>query len=135
MAVVRIKGKEFELDLLDADVMEKYEALNAEVLEKVGDGSRYKNLSTADAMREQIRLIDEFIDGLFGAGTAKDCFGGSNHLGDRMDAFGQISEASNSMQKDVNRITERYGVGRLQNREQRRNQQFNARNKSQNRGQ
>lgn len=120
MSIITINDVELELDLLDADVMEKYETLNNWIIEKVNEPTQYDGLSTAEGMRLQCRRVDEFFDKLFGAGTAEKLFHGSNNLGDRLEAFGEVSRASDDMGENIVKITEKYGAGRLQNREQRR---------------
>lgn len=122
MSKVNINGIELELDLMDADVMEKYEELNTDIMERIADNSNYEGKSTAEAMRFQCRCVDEFFDRLFGDGTAEKLFGGRNHLGERMDAFGQVSKIGEGLHDEMSKITQKYGVGRIQNREQRRYQ-------------
>lgn len=123
MSIININGIDLELDLLDADVMEKYQNLNAEIAEKIKEPTQYQNLSTADGMRKQCRLIEEFFDKLFGAGTAQRLFGGGNNLRVRAEAFAKVSAASRDAMGELTSISDKYGVGRIQNREQRRQQQ------------
>lgn len=116
MSSITINGVELELDLMDADVMEKYEKLNQEIVEKVKEPSQYKGLSNAEGMRLQCRCVDDFFDKLFGAGTAQKVFGGGNNLGIRLDAFAQVSQMSGDIDKRVNELTSKYGVGRIDRR-------------------
>lgn len=124
MSAIVINGTELELDLLDADVMEKYERLNAEIVRKIQEPTQYEGISASEGMRKQCRYVDSFFDKLFGDGTAQRVFGGSSNLGLRMDAFAQVCAASQNTRGELNAIAEKYGVGRLQNREQRRQQSF-----------
>lgn len=136
MSNIIINDVELELDLLDADVVEKYETLNREIAEKVKEPTQYDGLSTADGMRLQCRYIDEFFDKLFGKGTANKLFGNSNNLGVRMDAFGKVGQASGESRKAVDEITQKYTSARILNREQRRAQNKNKgryKNRSRNR--
>lgn len=123
MSTISINGIDLELNLLDADVIDKYTELNREITEKIQEPTQYAGISTADALRKQCRYVEEFFDNLFGAGTAEKVFGGGNDLAVRMDAFGQVSQASKLARKELSSITDKYGVGRIQNREQRRQQQ------------
>ena len=119
MANININGKQLELDLLDADVMEKYETLNQEIVEKIQEPEQYKGLTNAQGMRLQCKYIDEFFDKLFGNGTAGELFTTSGNLGARLDAFAAVAQASTQAKNDIDGISNKYGVGRL-NREQRR---------------
>ena len=122
MSAIVINGTELELDLLDADVMEKYERLNAEIVRKIQEPTQYEGISASEGMRKQCRYVDSFFDKLFGDGTAQRVFGGGSNLGLRMDAFAQVCAASQNTRGELNAIAEKYSVGRLQNREQRRQQ-------------
>ena len=122
MSIININGIDLELDLLDADVLEKYQDLNNEIVEKIKEPTQYQGISTADALRKQCRYVEEFFDKLFGAGTAEKLFGGGNNFRIRADAFARVSAASNDAKKELASISDKYGVGRIQNREQRRQQ-------------
>ena len=123
MSIININGIDLELDLLDADVMEKYQNLNAEIAEKIKEPTQYQGISTADGMRKQCRYIEEFFDKLFGEGPAQRLFGGGNNLGVRAEAFAKVSAASGDAMGELTSLSDKYGVGRIQNREQRRLQQ------------
>ena len=123
MSVISVNGIELDLNLLDADVLERYEKLNAEIVEKINEKTQYENVSTADGMRIQCRHIDGFFDTLFGDGTADKLFGGGNDLRIRMEAFAQVAAAGDSVREEINTISGKYGAGRIMNREQRRQQQ------------
>lgn len=116
MSSITINGVELELDLMDADVMEKYETLNTEIVEKVKEPTQYQGLSNAEGMRLQCRHVDNFFDKLFGDGTAQKIFGGGNNLGVRLDAFAQVSQMSGDIDKRVNELTSKYGISRIDRR-------------------
>lgn len=133
MSIITINGTDLELDLLDADIMEKYQNLNDEIVQRIQEPTQYEKISTADGMRKQCRYVDEFFDRLFGAGTAGRLFGGGNNLGVRMDAFAKVAAASEGLHGELDAISNKYGVGRLQNREQRRFQNGKHGRKNKNR--
>lgn len=134
MSTIKINGIDLELDLLDADVLEKYEHLNKEIVRKIQEPTQYDSISTADGMRKQCRYVDEFFDKLFGDGTAQKVFGGGNNLGVRMNAFAQVSAASKNIRQELTSISDKYGIGRIQNREQRRQQQKHGKQNNRNHG-
>ena len=116
MSIININDVELELNLLDADVLEKYERLNDEISIRIQEPTQYEGISNADALRKQCRHVDYFFDELFGTGTAEKLFGKGSDLGKRMEAFAQVSAASKNTRAELISIQDKYGVGRLQNR-------------------
>lgn len=132
MAVIEVNGVELELDMLDADVVERYENLNKDLVEKIQEPTQYDGLSTAEGMRLQCRMINTFFDKLFGDGTAKRIFGEGYRLDDRLDAFGKVSQMTADIDKHVSAIKNKYGIDRVEereNRKQRRQKEKHSRNK------
>ena len=120
MSKLTINNVELELNMLDADVVEKYENLMTKVKEDISNPANYEGLSNADSMRYQVKVVDTFFDDLFGTGTASKVFPHNNDLGLRLEAFGQVSEVSNDASDQVSAIVNKYNPQRVQNREQRR---------------
>lgn len=132
MSKVVINNVEMELNLLDADVMERFENLNNEIQVKIQDPAIYAGKSNADCMRVQCRLIEEYVDKLFGAGTASRIFPTGNDLGIRMDGFGKITQMSESANEEINALSSKY-ANRAMNRAERRAQQgHKGKNKNRN---
>lgn len=131
MSKLNINGVDLELDLLDADVVEKFEKLNSQIVEDIKNPNNYAGKSTADSMRFQCRLIDNYFNELFGAGTSEKVFGTNNKLDIRIDAFGQVSTESDQARKFMDSAVEKYNPGRVQNRQQRR-QEFKKKRKNNN---
>lgn len=131
MSKLNINGVDLELDLLDADVVEKFEKLNSQIVEDIKNPNNYADKSTADSMRFQCRLIDNYFDELFGAGTSEKVFGNNNKLDIRIDAFGQVAAESGQAKRFMDSAVEKYNPGRVQNRQQRR-QEFKKKRKNNN---
>lgn len=123
MSKVTINGVDLELDLMDADVVEKFEDLNKGIVKKIKDPNAYEGLSTADAMRYQCTCVNEYFDELFGAGTAEKVFHKNNNLGIRMDGFAQVTALSREAKTFMDDLSAKYGSRRVQNRQQRRAEQ------------
>ena len=119
MSKVMVNNVELELNLMDADVVERFERLNNEIQVKIQDQANYEGKSTADGMRFQCRCIDDFFNDLFGAGTADKVFPKNNDLGVRMEGFGQVMALSETTRRDMEAISNKY-TGRAQNRAERR---------------
>lgn len=106
MSKVTINEVELELDLMDADVVEKFDNLNAEIAVEIKNPEHYEGLSNADCMRVQCRMVDSYFDRLFGEGTADRIFPKRNNLGDRMEAFGQTVSMSKEQDSIIKSMTE-----------------------------
>lgn len=66
MATIKVLDTELELDLLDADELEKVDA----ALQAVeGDAQQDPALSQADNMRKQVGAVRKAFDTIFGEGT------------------------------------------------------------------
>lgn len=117
---VTINGIELELNLLDADVIEKYEKLNDEIVKKIQDPKAYEGKSTAESMRYQCRCVEQFFNDLFGEGTSERVFPKNNDLGNRLEAFGETAKLAKSAGTELNTIIDKYAPGRVQNRAERR---------------
>ena len=71
---MNIFGVELEYDFFDADQLEVYERENAKVAEDIKEPTQYEGKSTADALRIQCQIVDNFFDAVFGSGTAQKIF-------------------------------------------------------------
>lgn len=132
MNKITINGAALELDLLDADVMDRYQKALDETVSAIQDiqteaGADMPGLQVADAMREQCRLVQDFTDKVFGAGTAQKCFPRPGHLGDHLEAFTKICSLADAAVGQAKDIANRYSGERLMNRQQRRLQEQGAR--------
>ena len=126
MEKVNINGVDFELNMLDADTIERFENLTTETVNEIKDQSNYEGLSNADSMRFQCRTIERFFDDLFGAGTSGKVFPVSpgkqqnNDLVSHIEAFGIAMQLSKESRERVRQLTTKYGPERTMNREERR---------------
>ena len=71
--MLKINDVELELDLMDADMAEKYEKAYRKMQRDVANIP--KNLSLADSIRKQCQLIFTFFDEVFREGTSKKILG------------------------------------------------------------
>ncbi len=117
MSMLKICNQELELDLFDADTMEKYESAMNKVLKTSKDLKEGSGMSNADGIREMCGIVKEFFDELFGTGTAEKLFKGKNNLAICMDAFGIVSAEAGKMKGQVNSIVNKYDMNRAQRRQ------------------
>lgn len=112
MDIVNVNGTSLELDLMDADVMERYEAMNKKISEQVQNINNMPG-TTADKMRKTCGMVRDYFDEIFGAGTAMQVFGNSQKLDIYLEAFGVVASASNSLSDKVKNLTEKYSASRV----------------------
>ena len=117
MSVLTINGTELEFDLFDADVMEKYETANQIVRTKMKDTSLYAGKTTAENMRTQCEIVDEFFDSVFGAGTAQKVFVKAGNLRERIEAFGAVADEAKVCGQEMKALTDKYSANRAQRRQ------------------
>ncbi len=116
-----------DIDYLDVDVMEKVNEAFQKVVDDVGDKGQYSDMKNTDAIRYQCKSIDNFLDTVFGAGTAQRVFKGKVHYGEHLKAFGIVSEFVQEKKGEINDLMDEYSPNRIaaipQNRQQRRQNQ------------
>ena len=122
---IEVMGKDLEYDFFDADNIEKYETCNLRVRERIGEKTQYEGLSTADAIRLQCSIINDFFDELFGAGTSKELFKGKSNIKDHMESFAVVADAAKSCGQELTALGDKYNPNRVERRAQ---QKQNAKN-------
>jgi len=123
MGRIEINGVELELDLMDVDVLEKYEIETRKIGEEF-ESFEKGGLTTASDLRQRIARVDEYIDTLFGVGTSDRIFPDKRHYNDRMIAFGKINTVAFETRREVDAIGREYdpkNYANRANRAQRRN--------------
>lgn len=108
---MKINGVELkDLDILDLEVAEKIEKINAELQ---GMQEKVKGLSLVESIKTQCNFVFASFNDLFGEGTDKLVFGGRTNLGictkAMMDLFLEIEK---NKQKSMQSI-EKYSTSRL----------------------
>lgn len=121
MSKIVVNNIELTLNLLDADVMEKYEIAVKAMQDAYKDISRHTDLPASQILRRQCSICETFIDKLFGEGTSCKLFDGSSDLMTHFDVLGKITAMANDSRDQLLSVSEKYGVARLANREQHRN--------------
>ena len=119
--MLKINDVELELDLMDADMAEKYEKAYRKMQRDVA--SIPKNLSLADNIRKQCNLVFYFFDEVFGQGTSKKIFGNKTNLRECIKAVETLIDHVNKDVEEANKIINKYSPNRVE----RRNSKFNNR--------
>jgi len=106
----KINGLEFELDMSDADTLEKYN----EAFEKlqVKEKSLLKIGKQTDIIREYCKMFYELFDHLFGAGTGEKLFNGKHSARLCEEVYEKFIDFARDQVKEVNqnrnRIANKY---------------------------
>ena len=119
--MLNINDVELELDLMDADMAEKYEKAYRKMQRDVTNFPN--NLSLAENIRKQCKLIFNFFDEVFGEGTSKKIFGNKTNLRECIKAVETLIDHVNKDTEEANKIINKYSPNRVE----RRNSKFNNR--------
>ena len=119
--MLKINDVELELDLMDADMAEKYEKAYRKMQRDVANIP--KNLSLADSIRKQCQLIFTFFDEVFREGTSKNIFGNRTNLRECIKAVETLIDHVNKDVEESNKIINKYSPNRVA----RRDSKFNNR--------
>jgi len=107
-----INGVELEVDFTDADFIEKIDEGRKRIMEQC-DSVDTKNLSKAEGIRQECKIIKDFFDFVFGDGTSEKLFKGKNSLDLCFKAFEDIIDEREKSIKDFYARVSKYSPDRL----------------------
>ena len=119
--MLKINDVELELDLMDADMAEKYEKAYRKMQRDVENIP--KNLSLAESIRKQCNLVFCFFDEVFGQDTSKKIFGNRTNIKECIKAVETLIDHVNKDVEESNKIINKYSPNRVA----RRDSKFNNR--------
>ncbi len=106
--MVTIKGIDFDVSFTDADVIERYENAAMKMRDAVADKTKFKGMSTANALREQCRIMEEFIDTTLECDSLNVLFGGKNDLLEHMKVCDEMNTRAAEAKKALADISNKY---------------------------
>lgn len=109
-----VLGKELEYDFFDADLLEKYEKENLRVKERIQEPTQYDGKTTADSLRIQCGIVNDFFDEVFGNGTSEELFGGKNNIKEPHGGFCFCAGAAMSCNGELKALTVKYSPNRAE---------------------
>jgi hypothetical protein len=110
-----INGIEFDVDFTDADVLEKMEKAREEVGIKASELEKNKNnISEAEGIRQECKIVKEFFDNVFGEGTSEKIFGNKNSLMECANAYEDTMNAYQEQYKEYYEKVNQYSPDRLE---------------------
>ena len=109
-----INGVEFDIDFTDADLIERYDFKQKEVAKQVEELRAKKNtLSPAEGIRQECKIIKEFLDYVLGDGTSEKIFGNKDSLNLCLSAFEDIIDNFDKQQKNIQERINKYSPERI----------------------
>ena len=100
---MKLKNIEVDFSFTDAGCIERLENATKNVKEKAAVKEK-ENLSLSESIREECKIIDEFIDETFGEGTAEKIFNGKRDLQEHMALFTDIMNAKIETTKTIQNL-------------------------------
>lgn len=111
---MKINNVELEdIDILDADIAEKYEGALGEV---EGISEKVEGMKSSQSIRFQCAAIFGVFNTLFGAGTDKKVFGDKVNLLICLKAFEELITVVNSKKEEVQKLANKYSPNRASRR-------------------
>ena len=108
-----INDKNFDVDFTDADLIEKIEIGSKRVFDET-ERIKNENFSVAEGIRQECKIIKDFLDYVFGEGTSKELFGNKDSLNLCLKAFEDIINEKEKQVKSINDFVSRYSPDRVQ---------------------
>lgn len=108
-----INGVELDIDFTDADFIEKIENGSKEVYQKAEELKQLKQLSLAEGIRQECKILKDFLDYVLGDGTSEKLFKGKDSLKQCLQAFEDIINAKQTAMSDFQAKVSKYSPDRL----------------------
>jgi hypothetical protein len=108
-----INGVELDIDFTDADFIEKIENGSKEVYQKAEELKQLKQLSLAEGIRQECKILKDFLDYVLGDGTSEKLFKGKDSLKQCLQAFEDIINAKQTAMSDFQAKVGKYSPDRL----------------------
>ena len=109
-----INGVKFEIDFTDADTLDLIDNESKKVYEKAEKLRIEENLSPAEGIRQECKIVKDFFDNVFGEGTSEEIFKGKDSLTQCLDAYEDLMNAYQEQYKSYYDRINQYSPDRLQ---------------------
>lgn len=108
-----INGVKLDIDFTDADFLEKVEEGSKKIYEEAENLKGIENLSVAEGIRQECKILKDFLDYVLGEGTSKKLFGDRNSLKECLQAYEDIINARDEEMKVFNARINKYSPDRI----------------------
>ena len=105
-----------DIDVLDADMAEKYEGALKKVVEDAKEVQETGETSMSVTIRKQCNSVFDCFNSIFGEETDKKVFGNKVNLLVCLKAFEELVEYANEQKKELEKMTNKYSPNRVQRR-------------------
>lgn len=105
--MITINGLEFNVDMTDADVLERLEDA-AESIQKEVKKEQEKNQKGSQFIKTFNRLTEEFLDKVLGEGASEEIFAGNQSMTEHMKAYQGVFEAKNKAMQEIGTISDAF---------------------------
>lgn len=109
---MKINGVELDIDFTDADILERIEKGSKEVYDKAEE-LKTSTISPAEGIRQECKILKDFLDYVVGEGTSEKLFKGKDSLQQCLNAYEDIVKARDEQIKDFEARVSRYSPDRL----------------------
>ena len=111
---MKINNVELDIDFTDADLIEKIDEGNKNVQKEIEELEKSKdNISPAEGIRQECKIVKDFLDYVFGEGTSEEIFKGKDSLRQCLQAFEDIINERNRQLENFNDTIAKYSPDRL----------------------
>ena len=113
---MKINGVEFDVDFTEAEFLEKIENGSKKVYEeadKLQIENEAKKISTSEGIRQECKILKDFLDYVLGEGASKKIFGEKNSLNECLKAFEDIINARENQYNNFMTRFAKYSPERL----------------------
>ena len=108
-----INGVKFDIDFTDADTLDLIDNESKKVYGKA-EKLREENLSPAEGIRQECKIVKDFFDNVFGEGTSEEIFKGKDSLTQCLNAYEDLMNAYQEQYKSYYDRINQYSPDRLQ---------------------
>lgn len=108
-----INGINRDIDFTDADLLERIEEGSKVVYDET-EKLRNVNLKIAEGIRQECKILKDFIDYVFGEGTSKEWFGEKDSLHLILQAFTDVIKEREKQMNSINELASKYSPERVQ---------------------
>ena len=108
-----INGVRLEIDFTDADILEKIENGSKVIYEKAEKLKGNKDLSPAEGIRQECKILKDFLDYVLGDGTSEKLFKGKDSLQQCLQAYEDIINARTTQLNEFQARVSKYSPERF----------------------
>ena len=108
-----INGVELNIDFTDADILERIEQGSKKIYDEAEELKKQTNLSPAEGIRQECKILKDFLDYVIGEGTSEKLFKGRNSLNECLKAYEDIINARKTQYDEFQTKISKYSPDRL----------------------